>query len=129
MLLQTKSAFTALLLSVAVTEVSAFQAHCTPRSRFGLHIGREQWRPLALNLAAKDAEFTLEELKAELTAYMEKRKEVDADRAAKEQVGRVVGGTKGNPILEYVSGSPNREYIIDEAPNIFDYDELVRIVG
>ena len=81
-----------------------------------------------MNLAAKDAEFTLEELKAELTAYMEKRKEVDADRAAKEQVGRVVGGTKGNPILEYVSGSPNREYIIDEAPNIFDYSELVRKV-
>ena len=72
------------------------------------------------------ADIDLDVLKAELTAYLEKRREVDADNAAKEQVGRVVGGTKGNPILEYVSGSPNKEIVIDEAPNVFDYDELVR---
>jgi hypothetical protein len=65
-------------------------------------------------------------LKQELTAYLAKRKEMDADKAAQEQVGKVVGGTKGNPILEYVSGSPNKPIIIDEPPNPFDYDELER---
>jgi hypothetical protein len=40
--------------------------------------------------------------------------------------GRVVGGTKGNFILEYVSGAPNKERIIDRVPNVFDYDELTK---
>ena len=26
--------------------------------------------------------------------------------------------------MEYVSGSPNKAFVIDEAPNMFDYDEL-----
>lgn len=42
------------------------------------------------------------------------------------QIGRIVGGTKGNPILEYVSGSPNKESVVDEAPHPLDYDELER---
>lgn len=37
-----------------------------------------------------------------------------------------MGGTKGNPILEYVSGSPNKESVVDEAPHPLDYDELER---
>ena len=28
--------------------------------------------------------------------------------------------------MEYVSGSPNKEYVIEEMPNVFDYDELER---
>jgi hypothetical protein len=39
-------------------------------------------------------------------------------------VGRIVGGTRKNPVLDFVSGSPNKEFTIDEAPNPFDYDEL-----
>jgi len=69
-------------------------------------------------------EVDLESLKQELMAYLVKRKEADGDTAAKAQVGRVVGGTKGNPVLEFVSGSPNKAFVIDEAPNMFDYDEL-----
>ena len=42
------------------------------------------------------------------------------------EVGKVIGGTKGNAILEYVSGAPNKEYVIDEAPDIFDYTELAK---
>ena len=40
--------------------------------------------------------------------------------------GKVVGGTRGNKILDYVSGAPNKEQIIEQAPNVFDYDELER---
>jgi hypothetical protein len=42
------------------------------------------------------------------------------------EVGKVIGGTKGNAILNYVSGAPNKETIIQEAPNVFDYDELTK---
>jgi hypothetical protein len=38
--------------------------------------------------------------------------------------GRVIGGTKGNKILDFVSGAPNKATIVDKAPNVFDYDEL-----
>jgi hypothetical protein len=41
-------------------------------------------------------------------------------------IGRIVGGTKGNKILEYVSGSPNKAFEVDEAPNPLDYDELTK---
>jgi hypothetical protein len=41
-------------------------------------------------------------------------------------IGRVVGGTKGNKILEYVSGSPNKAFEETEAPNPLDYDELTK---
>jgi hypothetical protein len=69
---------------------------------------------------------TVDEIKRQLTEYLEKRREVNADRAAEEARGRVVGGTRGNAILEYVSGAPVRERVIDGAPNVFDYDELAR---
>jgi hypothetical protein len=38
----------------------------------------------------------------------------------------VIGGTKGNFILEYVSGAPNKARINDRIPNVFDYDELTK---
>lgn len=37
-----------------------------------------------------------------------------------------MGGTKGNAILEYVSGSPNKETRVEVAPNVLDYDQLVK---
>lgn len=118
-----------LLLAASTSQTSAFQPshHRSKLSLLGYnnqHVTRE---PASLYQAADDDNEggdDLEMLKRELTAYLEQRKEVDADSAAKEQVGRVVGGTKGNPVLEYVSGSPNKEYVIEEAPNVFDYDEL-----
>jgi hypothetical protein len=38
----------------------------------------------------------------------------------------VIGGTRGNLVLEYVSGAPNKQRIQEEAPEIFDYDELIK---
>jgi hypothetical protein len=38
--------------------------------------------------------------------------------------GKIIGGTKGNKVLEYISGAPVKEQVIDRIPNIFDYDEL-----
>ncbi len=42
------------------------------------------------------------------------------------EVGKVIGGTKGNAVLEYISGAPNKEYVVEEAPDIFDYSELAK---
>lgn len=69
---------------------------------------------------------TEDELKAELTAYLSKRKEANADESAKGEVGKVVGGTKGNAILEFVSGAPNKALVIEDVPDIFDYSELAK---
>lgn len=118
------STLTALLL-LTTSQVSAFQ---TPHNTLSLRkhqsdVGRTSW---CLHQAQDDEDdVDVNELKSQLTEYLSKREELNADGVAKDQVGRVVGGTKGNPILEYVSGSPNKEYVIDEAPNVFDYDELV----
>lgn len=80
--------------------------------------------PVRRNAKTEDGQDAPIDLKAELTAYLEKRKQVNADEEAKGEVGKVVGGTKGNLVLEYVSGSPNKEFVIEEEPNIFDYDQL-----
>mmetsp|Transcript_9787 Transcript_9787/g.14604 ORF Transcript_9787/g.14604 Transcript_9787/m.14604 type:complete len:375 (-) Transcript_9787:79-1203(-) len=64
------------------------------------------------------------ELKAALSEYLKKREEVDADGSAKEEVGKVIGGTRGNAVLEFVSGAPNKERIQEDVPDVFDYDEL-----
>lgn len=41
-------------------------------------------------------------------------------------VGEVIGGTRGNLVLEFVSGSPNKQRVQEEVPDIFDYDELIK---
>ena len=35
-----------------------------------------------------------------------------------------MGGTKGNVVLEYVSGAPNKEFVVEDVPDVFDYDQL-----
>ena len=65
-----------------------------------------------------------EALKAELAQYLQKRKESNADESARSQVGKIVGGTKGNAILDFVSGVPNKERVIEDVPDVFDYSEL-----
>jgi hypothetical protein len=42
------------------------------------------------------------------------------------EVGKVIGGTRGNPVLEYISGAPNKAIVIEDEPNIFDYDQLTK---
>ena len=63
------------------------------------------------------------DIKAELSKYLAYREQVGADEAMKKEAGKIVGGTKGNVVLDYVSGSPNKEITL-EMPNIFDYSEL-----
>ncbi len=38
----------------------------------------------------------------------------------------MIGGTRGNIVLEYVSGAPNKQRVQEDAPEIFDYDELIK---
>ncbi|GAX17100.1 hypothetical protein FisN_5Hh486 [Fistulifera solaris] len=82
-------------------------------------------RPLRLQ-SSKSENIDLEVLKKELSEYLEKRKELSADELAKEIVGKTIGGTKGNPILEFVSAAPNKGFVIEAPPNPFDYDELTK---
>ncbi|ACI64618.1 predicted protein [Thalassiosira pseudonana CCMP1335] len=74
--------------------------------------------------AAKD--INEEQLKVELAEYLRKREEANADEAAKSEVGKVIGGTRGNIVLDFVSGSPNKQRVQEEAPDVFDYDELTK---
>ena len=45
------------------------------------------------------------------------------DEIAKSQVGKVIGGSKGNPVIEFLSVAPN-EIVVDTIPDVFDYNEL-----
>ena len=38
----------------------------------------------------------------------------------------MIGGTKGNVVLEYISGAPNKEVTIEEEAHPLDYSELVK---
>ena len=38
----------------------------------------------------------------------------------------MIGGTKGNVVLEFVSGAPNKEQVLERSPNALDYDELTK---
>ena len=64
------------------------------------------------------------DLKSELHAYLKLREELKADEASKAQAGKIVGGSRGNKILEYVSVAP-KEMELEES-NPFDYDELTK---
>jgi len=68
--------------------------------------------------------YSEDELKAQLTEYLTKRKEANADEEAQKVKGKVVGGTRGNAVLEFVSGAPVKEQIIEKVPDVFDYDQL-----
>jgi hypothetical protein len=41
-------------------------------------------------------------------------------------VGKVIGGTRGNKILDFVSVTPNKASITTDPPNVLDYDELTK---
>jgi hypothetical protein len=36
----------------------------------------------------------------------------------------VIGGTRGNKVLEFISAAPSKEVVLNETANIFDYSEL-----
>mmetsp|Transcript_4447 Transcript_4447/g.8552 ORF Transcript_4447/g.8552 Transcript_4447/m.8552 type:complete len:380 (-) Transcript_4447:23-1162(-) len=113
-------------LSLTLPLFVPLQAFQMP-TRYGGTFSQRQYYPPTLCLARdKDNTMASEALKIELSKYLAKRAEVNADVSAKQQVGRVVGGTKGNAVLEFISGSPNKEKIIEDAPDVFDYTELER---
>ena len=92
-----------------------------------LQVGPSQNALLQCNRPSTSSLFAVmdeAELKAALSEYLKKREEANADVAAKEEVGKVIGGTRGNAVLEYVSGAPNKERIKETASDMFDYDEL-----
>jgi len=63
------------------------------------------------------------DLQAELRDYLKRRDELNADEIAKSQVGKVIGGSKGNPVIEFLSVAP-KEIVVDAIPDVFDYNEL-----
>ncbi|GKY91282.1 hypothetical protein MPSEU_000100700 [Mayamaea pseudoterrestris] len=93
------------------------------------HVRLHRWpKKLRATTASRSEDAHLASLKAELEKYLEVRKKADIEG---QNVGkgssqtRTVGGTKGNLILEYISGAPNVEQIVEEDPNdIFCYAEL-----
>jgi len=42
------------------------------------------------------------------------------------EVGKVVGGTKGNAVLEFINVSPSNEFEIKDPSELFDYDQLAK---
>ena len=89
-------------------------------------VGRRARFQQVPELNASKSTISEDELKQQLMEYLVKRKEANADEVAKEIKGTVVGGTRGNAVLEFVSGAPVKEKVIERAPDVFDYDELSR---
>lgn len=119
------SALVVFIACVAWPRTSAFQHTLPRRHASATYLSASRYRTLRLRplLMGKGGNI---DLKAELTEYLRVREERNADEEAQKAVGKVVGGTRGNKVLNYVSGSPNKEFVIDEAPNVFDYDELIK---
>jgi len=88
-------------------------------------------REISLSLASSNTdnikqEVDLEKLKSDLNEYLRVREEMlnNGTYERKLQKGKVVGGTKGNVVLDWVSASPSKPIVIDEERNVFDYEEL-----
>ncbi|KAG7342013.1 hypothetical protein IV203_007105 [Nitzschia inconspicua] len=118
------------LLDHSILTTSLLPAGLTHKSSsFGTATNPSAWNTrittTVLLMARKEIKSD-EDLKQELLEYLQTRKEANADQAAQEAKGKVVGGTRGNPFLEYVSAAPVKEQIIEQAPNVFDYDELTK---
>lgn len=118
------------LLSLAWTPSPSFSFVSPPSTRSSplllakLKVDEAGQFQRVLLLNAGKSSFSEEELKQQLTEYLDKRKESNADEAAKKIKGKVVGGTRGNAVLEFVSGAPVKERVIERSPDVFDYDEL-----
>jgi hypothetical protein len=72
-----------------------------------------------------DNEINLEFLKTELQKYLELRETMKADEVSKAKAGKIVGGSKGNVFLEYISAIPTTPIELEESYP-FDYDELTK---
>ncbi|CAJ1934579.1 unnamed protein product [Cylindrotheca closterium] len=72
------------------------------------------------------SEITPNEIKLQLEKYLKKREVLNADEIEKAERGKVLGGTKGNKVLDFISGAPSKEFVIEDVPNVFDYDQLTK---
>mmetsp|Transcript_1074 Transcript_1074/g.2963 ORF Transcript_1074/g.2963 Transcript_1074/m.2963 type:complete len:378 (+) Transcript_1074:67-1200(+) len=77
-------------------------------------------------LLAATEDVDIEYLKTQLLEYLEQRSAIGADELAQGEVGKVIGGTKGNAVLNFVSGAPAKERVLDKAPDALDYGELTK---
>jgi len=129
---QSKTVFLAIMLALLSlvlipSAVTSFQVPPSTRCRSPVlptNASIRFQRSFLLNAEKKS--MSEAELKEQLTEYLAKRKEANADEAAQEIKGKVVGGTRNNVVLEYISGAPVKEKMIERAPSVFDYDELSR---
>lgn len=64
-------------------------------------------------------------LKTELQRYLQVREEKKADELSKAKAGTIIGGSKGNAFLEYISAVPTTPLELEESYP-FDYDELTK---
>ena len=128
------SVFASVVLVVLLAVPSrSFSCPSSPRRRT---LDRVSWREISRRsptscLSAKNQDKGNDEvdvayLKSQLQEYLTKRMELGGDDLAKAEIGKVVGGSKGNAILEYISGAPNKEMRIEDAPNALDYDQLTK---
>lgn len=80
---------------------------------------------VTLSMAGK-GKLSPDDIKSELTRYLQVREEAkqSGDNNGDGEVRKTVGGTRGNVVLEFVSGAPVKEWVIDQPSNLFDYDEL-----
>jgi hypothetical protein len=67
----------------------------------------------------------LANLKTELQRYLQVREEKKADELSKAKAGTIIGGSKGNAFLEYISAIPTTPLELEESYP-FDYDELTK---
>jgi len=109
-----------IILAFIVTVASGF---VLPRQWYSYYSSSACIRRDNIQLAAG---MSPNEIKTQLQEYLKERAKLDADEVSKEEVGKVLGGTKGNAVLEFISGAPTKEFIVDEIPEIFDYDQLAK---
>jgi hypothetical protein len=99
----------------------------TVRARFGRQLLFSSVKGTTNNNSDEEKkEELIDRLKQELGEYLEKRRSSTSSKPNDENVPKkVVGGTRGNAILDFISVSPAPEReLTSRPPDVFDYDEL-----
>mmetsp|Transcript_878 Transcript_878/g.1706 ORF Transcript_878/g.1706 Transcript_878/m.1706 type:complete len:389 (-) Transcript_878:128-1294(-) len=112
------------LLSIALMCINGTSGFVVPRQSYTYSSSARTTR--RSQSSSLNAEMTPNEIKLQLEEYLKKREELNADEVAKEEQGKVLGGTKGNAVLEFISGAPAKEFVVEDVPNVFDYDQLTK---
>jgi hypothetical protein len=78
------------------------------------------------NTEEEKKEALIVQLKHELGEYLAKRRSQTVTSNNQNSNTKVVGGTRGNVILEFISVSPAQERELTRPSDVFDYDELAQ---